>query len=366
MQEVTTHLSPEQSGDGFTEHSDVRGGATESSGSDLEGQRPLSMAEKAMEKALEDRNQSQSFEDSKTSEEQAAESDSTLQAQDTLNDPGTNDSTGETSGPEGDSTSKSQSLTPPDSWSEERRAEYNKLPDAGKGLIMSFYKDMERGLKQSFDKLATERKTLQDNFGLESDQLKALAERAKNFQTDPATVISELAEEAGIEVYFQNPEANAPIPEFESQEQLVRWLQQQSRNEARQAAANEAKTLKQQRQQEELKTNMAKEFEEAHKSHPDLADHQESIQKYILGFNIPVEMAYRLATWEGLAKLAQGGQSTQAELSKAKAELERLQKLSTMPPGRADGRSQGQRANGLDVFEHAYANAERSRANRKR
>lgn len=354
-------LAPDTSGD-FSDTAESEGSSSEVSSSEEPSSQSdtssLSMTERAMERALKSNGEQTRGEDSISSSEQAhsiLNDDSDTQPQ------GADDDTDGTSGPDGDSTSKGQSLTPPDSWPEDRRQAFNKLPADGKALLMSIEKDMERGLKQSFDKLATERKALQENFGLESDQLKTLAERAKNFQTDPTAVISELAEEAGIDVYFQNPEESAPIPEFETQEQLVRWLQQQSRNEARQAAANEAKTLKQQRQQDELKTNMAREFEEAYKAHPDLADHQDAIQKYILGFNIPVEMAYRLSTWEGLAKLAQGGQGTQAELSKAKAELERLQKLSTMPPGRADGRSHGQRANGLDMYEHAYTAAERSK-----
>ncbi len=257
----------------------------------------------------------------------------------------------------GDSTSNGQSLTPPDSWPEDRRTEFDALPANGKALLMSIHKDMERGLKQSFDKLATERNALKETFGLESDQLKSLAERAKTFETDPVTVISQLAEEAGIDVYFQNQEENQAIPEFDTQDELVKWLQEQSRKEARQAAANETKALKEQRQQQETKAKVQQEFQQAHKAHPDLADHQEAVIQYISGFNLPVEMAYRLATYEGLVKLAQQGQSTKADLDKSKAELERLQKLSTMPPGRPDGRSQKQQTNGVDQIEAAYNRA---------
>ena len=81
--------------------------------------------------------------------------------------------------------------------------------------------------------------------------------------------------------------------------------------------------------------------------------------KYISGYNLPVEMAYRLATYEGLTGLAQNGNSLKSELDKTKAELEKLQKLATMPPGRADGRSQKQHTNGMDMFEAAYTSAEK-------
>ena len=251
-----------------------------------------------------------------------------------------------------------QSLTPPDSWPKERKDEFSTLPDAGKSLLMDIYRDMERGLKQSFDKLATEKKTLQNQFGFDTDQIKQLTDRARTFQSDPVAVISQLAEEAGVNVFFDNQ--SEQIPEFDNQQDLVKWLLDKTSNSARQAAANEAKALKQQQQQAAVKQKLDAEFAEAYRAHPDLADHQEAIIKYVSGVNLPVEMAYRLATYEGLTKLAQNGQTTLADLNKTKAELEKLQKLATMPPGRADGQSKKVRANGLDQFEAAMQRAEKA------
>lgn len=251
-----------------------------------------------------------------------------------------------------------QSLTPPDSWPKERKDEFSTLPDAGKSLLMNIYRDMERGLKQSFDKLATEKKALQNQFGFDTDQLKQLADRARTFQSDPVAVINQLAEEASINVFFEDQ--SEQIPEFDNQQDLVKWMLDKTSNSARQAAANEAKALRQQQQQDAIKQKLDVEFAEAYRAHPDLADHQEAIIKYVSGFNLPVEMAYRLATYEGLTQLAQNGQTTLAELNKTKAELEKLQKLATMPPGRADGQSQRVRANGLDQFEAAMQRAEKA------
>lgn len=251
-----------------------------------------------------------------------------------------------------------QSLTPPDSWPKERKEEFSTLPDAGKSLLMDIYRDMERGLKQSFDKLATEKKALQNQFGFDTDQIKQLTDRARTFKSDPVSVINQLAEEAGINVFFENQ--SEQIPEFDSQQDLVKWMLDKTSNSARQVAANEAKALRQQQQQAAIKQKLDAEFAEAYRAHPDLADHQEAIIKYVSGFNLPVEMAYRLATYEGLTQLAQNGQTTLAELNKTKAELEKLQKLATMPPGRADGQSQKVRANGLDQFEAAMQRAEKA------
>lgn len=251
-----------------------------------------------------------------------------------------------------------QSLTPPDSWPKERKEEFSTLPDAGKSLLMDIYRDMERGLKQSFDKLATEKKALQNQFGFDTEQIKQLTDRARTFQSDPVSVISQLAEEAGVNVFFENQ--SEQIPEFDSQQDLVKWMLDKTSNSARQAAANEAKALRQQQQQAAIKQKLDAEFAEAYRAHPDLADHQEAIIKYVSGFNLPVEMAYRLATYEGLTQLAQNGQTTLAELNKTKAELEKLQKLATMPPGRADGQSQKVRTNGLDQFEAAMQRAEKA------
>ena len=255
------------------------------------------------------------------------------------------------------STPAEQSLTPPDSWPKERREQFKTLPDTAKTLTLDFYRDMEKGLKQSFDKLANERKQLSDNFGLEADQLKQLAERANSFRTDPAGVISQLAEEAGIDVFFKSEDEQ--IPDFETQADLVKYLRQQGQQEARQAAANEAKALRQQQHQAEMKQRMEAEFAQAYQAHPDLPDHKDAVIRYISGFNLPVEMAYRLATYEGLAELAQSGQGAKAELDKARAELEKLQKLSTMPPARADAHGHRHDGNGLDPVESAYLRAEK-------
>lgn len=338
--------------------------ATTTTTADTSG-KPQSMIEAAFERAAKQRASGKpaSGDSAPLSTEQAAVSDSaSTPASDTTDTPATGEHDGTSGQTTGDSTppgsQEPQSLTPPDSWPKERRAEFENLPTQGKSLLMDIYKDMERGLKQSFDKLATERKTLQDQYGFDTDQLQQLTDRARTFQTDPVTVISQLAEEAGIDVFFK--ESADTIPSFDSQEDLVKWLRNQSQQEARQAAANEAKSLRQQQQQAAMKQKLDAEFAEAYRKHPDLADHQDAMIKYISGFNLPVEMAYRLATYEGLTQLAHNGQNTLAELNKTKAELEKLQKLATMPPGRADGRSRKERANGLDPYEAAMRRAEQS------
>ena len=269
-----------------------------------------------------------------------------------------NDGTSGSVSAQNDSTlaDQQQSLSPPDSWPKDRREAFNALPESGKSTLLSIYRDMESGLKTSFNKLADERKALQTQFGFDSDQIKQLTDRARTFKSDPVAVISQLAEEAGIDVFFKKEDEQ--VPTFDSQEDLVKWLRGQSQREARQAAADEAKSLRQLQQQSAMKQKLDAEFAEAHRAHPDLSDHQEAILKYIGGFNLPVEMAYRLATYEGLTQLAQNGQTTLAELNKAKAELEKLQKLATMPPGRADGRSLKEKANGLDPYESAMRRAE--------
>ncbi len=321
-----------------------------------------SLIEKAMDRAQEqlssdgDTDGKRQSGDSKSSTEQAAGptgSDSTLTDDSDTSGSGEDDGT---SGPTGASTPTEQSLIPPDSWPKDRQAEFSKLSDEGKHLLMSIHKDMERGLKQSFDKLANERKNLTDRFGLQEDQLRDLAGRVRTFQDNPVAIISQLAEEAGIDVFFK--EENPTPPEFDNQADLVKWLQEQGRKEARQVAADEAKKLRQQQEQEAIKARSQQEFEQAQQDHHDLAEHQEAIARYISQFNLPIEQAYRLATYEGLAKLAQDGQRNQAELDKVREELEKLQKLSTRPPGLTDGQTKPAHANGLDMYEKAFKSAQ--------
>ena len=358
--ESTSGITPSADGD-FSQTSD----ASTDTHTTENTESLTAMVESAMDRAEQSYQQSndeihgkRQTEDSSSTPEQAATSDSTPpNKEDTPGSGASGGTSGQGDKPTGDSTPE-QSLTPPDNWPEDRRKEFTTLPDTGKSLLMSIYRDMEKGLKQSFEKLANDRKAIEANYGLDETQLKDLVTRYQTYQTDPVATISQLAEEAGIEVFFN--QQTDEIPEFESQADLVRWLQEQSRKEARQAAATEAKSLKDQRQQQEVKQRMEQEFAEAYKAHPDLPDHKEAVIKYISGFNLPVEMAYRLATYEGLTSLAQNGNSLKSELDKAKAELEKLQKLATMPPGRADGRSRKQQTNGVDMFESAYNAAEKA------
>lgn len=367
---VTSGASPETSGEAAS--SDSTGDAGSRSEGVSEGikatiETAMSRAKETMKQ--EDSDGKQSEGDSISSSEQAAgkqaSGDSTQQQGDS-DTPGsgegerTSDQQASDGKPDGDSTLH-DSLTPPDSWPENRRKEFSSLPDSAKRLLLSIEKDMERGLKKSFDNLANQRKTLSDNFGLEADKLKDLADRYHSFQKDPVAIISQLAEEAGIDVFFQ--QQTEEIPDFDDQRDAVKWLRDQARNDARQAAANESKALREQRQKEEVKARMEKEFSDAYRKYQDLPDHREAVIKYISGFKLPVEMAYKLATYDGLRQLAESGQSTKAELDKAKSELEKLQKLSTMPPARADGRSNGQLTNGMDVYEHAMARAKQNMRN---
>lgn len=357
-------------GDSFSDTS-VSASDTESTSKEDQGN-SRSLQDKiasAMDKVIKEKGQPQTG-DSNSSNGQAAASshdsgDSTQTSEETDNpgstissNEGNDGQAAESSSPEdaSDSTPE-ESLNPPDNWPQDRKAAYANLPKQARTLLMSFYKDMEQGMKKQFAKLDTVKKEVESNFGMDTDSLKDLAARAKQFQSDPTSVISQLAEEAGIDVFFSDPDKDE-IPEFDSQADLVRYLQEQARNEARQAAANLSKEQQAEQQRAQVQQQVEQEFAQAYQAHPDLLDHKDAVMKYIGGFNIPVEMAYRLATWEGLAKLASSGNSQQKELEKTKAELENLQKLATMPPGRTDGFS-GIKPNGTDPYEAAWARAEK-------
>ncbi|PJE79664.1 hypothetical protein CI610_01378 [invertebrate metagenome] len=244
---------------------------------------------------------------------------------------------------------------PPESWPTDRKDEYSTLPDNAKSLVLSFYKDMEQGLKKQFNKLDTVKKEFETNYGLDADSLKTLSEQAQQFKENPETVINQLAEQAGINIYFADPNPD-DIPDFDSQADLVRYLKDQATSEARQAAVNLNKQQQAEQQKADMQHQVEQEFSKAYQKYPDLPDHKEAVIDFMSGYNLPVEVAYRLATWEGLEKLAQEGQSQRSKLDKAHAELEKLQKLATIPPGRSDGQA-GTKPNGKTSYERCWDKA---------
>lgn len=306
--------------------------------------------------------------DSPTTNGQAAGSNGNSDSTQSGSDDQQADDNGEASGdPEkaSDSTSTTP-LTAPESWPEERKDAFNSLDQKGQETLLSFYDDMVKGLNKSQEKLASEREALKSNFGAEPEALKELVETAKSFESDPVSTLSKLAEQAGVDIFF-TPQEEETIPDFESAEEQTRWLLKQQEQRANQAASDKAKEHARERAQIEQKQQITEQFAEAHKAHPDLADHRDAVTTNMVTHGVPVEQAYRLATYDGLATIAAQASDFKVQLGKAQAEIETLKKSSTVPPKGSNGservKDQRKQAGGLpSMVEAAAERAERKRA----
>ena len=284
----------------------------------------------------------------------------------TRSDPETTDDGGGAYGKASDSTPVSDDSpstetkpTLPDNWPEERKGDFSKLPEQGQRLLLDIYKDMDSGLQQKFQQLATERKRIQDNFGLEPQQIHDLAAKARQYQEDPVALITSLADQAGVKVYFNQPEQ--PMPEFESQEEMAKWLLERSNEKATQAVADQFRKDNAQREKAAKSDQLKQEFLQAAQTYPDFADHREPIIQLLSTSNVTVDQAYRLATWDNLMKMAKEGNSQNKELEKTRNELETLKKQITMPVSASIDRFAGNASgNGLDMYERAMINAKRN------
>ena len=286
-------------------------------------------------------------------------SDSTRAGSDTTDDSG--GAYGETSDSTPESTKPTVETKPtlPDNWPEERKGDFAKLPEQGQHLLLDIYKDMDSGLQRKLQELATERKQFRNSFGLEPQQIHDLAAKARQFQEDPVALITALADQKGIKLYFDQPDQQ--MPEFESQEDMAKWLLERSNEKATQAVADQFRKDNAHREKAAKSEQLKQEFLQAAQKYPDFANHREPIIQLLSTSNVSVDQAYRLATWDNLMKMAKDGSGQSKELEKTRNELETLKKQITMPVSASGDRFAGNSSgNGLDMYERAMINAKRN------
>ncbi len=322
------------------------------------GDRPVrSLIEEAF-----DRSKS-SVDQSETTGGQAADypegGDSTRAGSDTTDDSGGAYGKASDSTPvSGDSPSAETKPTLPDNWPEERKGDFSKLPEQGQHLLLDIYKDMDSGLQRKLQELATERKQFRNSFGLEPQQVHDLAAKARQYQEDPVALITNLADQAGVKVYFNQPEQ--PMPEFESQEDMAKWLLDRSNEKTAQMVSDQFRKRNAEQEKASRSEQLKQEFLQAAQKYPDFANHREPIIQLLSTGSVNVDQAYRLATWDNLMKMAKDGGTQGKKLEKTRTELETLKKQITMPMSSSPDRFAGNSSNGIDMYERAMINAKRN------
>ena len=233
------------------------------------------------------------------------------------------------------------------------------MPEQGQRLLHDIYKDMESGLQRKLQELATERKQFRNSFGLEPQQIHDLAAKARQFQEDPVALITALADQKGIKLYFDQPDQQ--MPEFESQEDMAKWLLERAEQKTAQRVADQFRRQNAEQEKAARSEQLKAEFLQAAQKYPDFANHREPIIQLLSTSNVSVDQAYRLATWDNLMKMAKDGNGQGKELEKTRNELETLKKQITMPISLSGDRFAGNsNSNGLDMYERAMINAKRN------
>ncbi len=246
----------------------------------------------------------------------------------------------------------------PDNWPDERKGDFAKLPEQGQRLLLDIYKDMDTGLQQKFQQLATERKRLQDNFGLEPQQIHDLAAKARQYQEDPVALITTLADQSGIKIFFDKQ--GQAVPEFESVEDQTKWIMEQTLQKSRQETSDQLRKTRAEQEKTSLQEQRRQDLLQASEKYSDFTNHREAIIQILSTSNVSAEQAYQLATWNNLMKMAKSGSDLSKDLEKTRTELETLKKQSTMPPSGPGDRTGKDHLNGMDVYEQALSRGKRN------
>ncbi|WP_448215297.1 hypothetical protein [Endozoicomonas sp. 2B-B] len=327
-------------------------------------------AEAAMARALASR-ESDSHEDdpsqtvdSETSDGQAPDpAKAGASSQEEANEDGATEADPNGSDPEqeeGDSRSP-EPLAAPESWATDRKDEFGKLDPNSQKLVLDFYEDMNGGLNKAMQKLADARKETQSNFGVEATTVKELVDLGREFETDPVKVISQLAEQAGLPVFF-SPQSDDQIPEFESTEQQTKWIRDTLSNQTKaDVAADRNRADAERETNERIRTELA----EALTAHPDLSEHRDAVLSLMAEKGVTATEAYRLSTWDKVSEMAMESKTLKADLEKLQAENEKLKKTSTKPPAKEIGDAQREQEEAkLSPHERALRRAQRALAQR--
>ena len=246
----------------------------------------------------------------------------------------------------------------PDNWPAERQAKFNTLPPDARSTVLDFHKDMAAGLTHAMTQLAEEKSRRQDVFALD-EQFQTGAEGAK-------AVIAELAKRANLEIFFERPAPEDEVPEdtLKDPKKYAQYIEDRAVKRARKELATETQQRDQTTRATQARESLTRELGEAAKAHADFDTHKPAVVSLLQKAPaLSVEEAYRLATYDALVTLVNGGETAKRELAGLKAEAERLKKAATLLPA---GAGAGSAAPGADKFlspgARAFSKAEAKRA----
>lgn len=260
----------------------------------------------------------------------------------------------------------------PNDWPAEDRALYQKLPAEARELVLGQYKRMQGALTRANQSMAQQRAALQEmNTVMERSkaspqQVTGLLQMSADFEQNPRAVIEQLARQKGVQVFFERAQPEGEIPEFKTQAEMAKWLDDRNADRLRNQLTSEQQAAQQRQARESRLGELRNQFAEAQKL-PDFEQHSEAVVEMLQRApTLSVQEAYRLATADGLAKQAGEAQKLRGEVAALKAELENLRKKATQParaPVGGDAKTLEAEKN-LSPAQRAFQKAQRRIASR--
>lgn len=262
-----------------------------------------------------------------------------------------------------------QAAVPPDDWSEQDRAAFETLPgDEARKLVLSQYQRMQGAFTQAMQHVADLRAVgeAMTRLGATREEILDVLETARAFGADPKGTLAKLAESKRIPVWFDRPgpEDEPPEDALRDPKAFAKWVSERAAAAARQEREQAMREAETAREADAVRAALREQFVTLAREHPDFPQHRERVVEAMAanqGRKTP-EDAYRLATYEALAKLAREGEATKKELAAARAELEKLQAGRTRPPPGASTGKVDPREAAMDPIERAFRRAERKLA----
>ncbi len=265
---------------------------------------------------------------------------------------------GEEKPPTGD-TPPADSAKAPENWTADRQAKFNAMPPEARAVVLDFHKEMSAGVTHVLTQLSEERSRHQDLF--------ALDEKFKTGPDGAREVLTALAKQANIELFFERPEAEGKIPEdvLADPVKLSRYIEDRAVARAAKATATENEKRATEARVRTAQENLTREFQDAATAHSDFATHRPAVHALLQKApSLSVEEAYRVVTHDALVKLANEAPALKQKLAAVEAELAGLKKKATaLPAGGGAGAPSGE-DKFLSPGQRAFAKAESKRSAR--
>lgn len=275
-----------------------------------------------------------------------------------------------TTGAEPGETASDSTVKAPEDWSEERRVQFDSLPDDNaRQVVLDIYKDFQGGFTKAMQQVAHIRDehgallTAMSEHGADSGRVQELLTIDAAFQKDAKSVLSELAKQAGVDIFFEPPASPGEIPQFETTEQMAEWMSKQTKAQVEATLKSEREESARRDAEKAAREALQRELTEAAQQVSDFDQHRPAVLEALARApGLTVIEAFGLVTLPALREAAERGAKAEQELAALKAKQEREAKKVTEPPAGNKGTEVPVEESDLSAAERALRRAKAKKA----